>query len=116
MNCGPGRVIQKSEFSDQGGHVEDVHERGEENDEEAETDKTEEHQGCHPGSRVEMLTEERAAAVIVVKRKTGVKDGDDAKDKWDEPSQKQGWDRWENGSLTPKFLHDNESAILHNKI
>jgi hypothetical protein len=116
VNCGPGGVIQKAEFSDQRGHIEDVRERGEEDDEEAEAEETEEHRGGHLGSGVEMLAEERAAAMIVVKRKTGVKNGDCAKEEWDEPGQKQCWGRWKDGRLTPEFLHENESAILNDKI
>jgi hypothetical protein len=85
MNCGPRRVLQKPEFSDQRGHIEDVHERGEKDDEETETDETEEHRSGHLGSRVEVLVEERAATMIVVERKAGVKDRDHAKDERDEP-------------------------------
>ena len=63
-----------------------------------------------------MLVEERAAAVVVVEREAGVKDGDHTEDEGDDPGQKQGRDRWIDGRLTPKVLHDNESTILHNEI
>ena len=86
MNGGPGRVRQKSRFSDQRGHVEDGYKPCEQDDEETEADETEEHCGSDLGSRVEVLVEERAATVIVVERKASVKDGDHAKDQRDEPS------------------------------
>ena len=116
MNCGPRSVLQESGLSDQRGHVEDVHKRGQKDDKETESEETEEHRGGHLGSRVEVLVEERAATVVVVERETGVKDGDHAEDERDEPSYKQGWDGRKDGRLAPKFLHENESAILHNKI
>lgn len=66
VNGRPGRVLQKTRFSSQRGHVEDGYEPREQDDEETEADETEEHRGSDLGSRVEVLGEERAATVIVV--------------------------------------------------
>ena len=66
MNIGPRSVLQKSEFSDQGGHLEDVRKRGERDEKETGADEAEEHCGSHLRPRVEMLVEERAATMVVV--------------------------------------------------
>ena len=85
VNGGPRCELQKSKFSDQRGHIEDGHKRGEHDDEEGEAEKTEEHCGGHLRSRVEVLIEERAATMIVAEREAGVKDGDHTKGEGDEP-------------------------------
>ena len=66
MNCGPGSVLQEPRFSNRRGHIEDVHQRSEKDDEETEAQETEEHRCGHLGSRVEVLVEERAATVVVI--------------------------------------------------
>jgi len=54
--------------------------------------------------------------MVIVERKSGVENRDQAEDEGDKPSQKQGCDRWEDSGLTSEFFHENESAILDDEI